>query len=425
MSPSQPGLQELTSMGYTEAQATKALQIAFGDMEQAVGFLLMGEQCRIGFDDSNPISVAQRPPADPHPAIYGATGGGRGRNVSINLIDPVAATATTAAVARTASSGGAPGAFSVDHNNFQELVAMGYDRQQAQQALSVSFGDIDQAVNFLLMGESRANFTVGLESKFHVEDDDVALATLLQQEELQADQRVAANRTNNNNNTGGSSGMYHAASMNIVTKGPRMVATESSLSTPGAGPFCCCMAASKFLSGGVVTAEFLNSILQGAVELFRKTKLSSDYNVGKVLRKFGKSHLGGIEAVLQEDVEPKQGIYIEHDLQLTLGIRKQLALCRNQQMAGWQLVLLEINEGMESFCIALPPKGSKNKFWYLDFLPRKCFRVGGAYARVHNSLLELEESLEAIFKGLTNRQTKDYASFTLYTIKNARKNTIG
>ena len=140
--------------------------------------------------------------------------------------------------------------------------------------------------------------------------------------------------------------------------------------------------------------------------------------MGTILKKYGKSNLN-IEAITDDD-EPKACVFLPNDLNQTLGIRKQIALCRNQQGAGWQVLILEIPQ-MESICIALPPKGTKNKFWYLDFQPRSCFRVDGAHARVHTTLLQLSESLETIFHGLSAANHKEYQSFTIYMIRKLRK----
>jgi hypothetical protein len=92
-----------------------------------------------------------------------------------------------------------------------------------------------------------------------------------------------------------------------------------------------------------------------------------------------------------------------------------MATCRNQQEAGWQIILVELKN--DFFCICLPPKGSANKFWFLDFCSRVVVRTPGAYALVHNSLLQLEETMEAIFKSIGQNNEVDYIPFTLYRVK--------
>lgn len=379
--PESSSLRELVAMGYSEPQATRALQVAAGDVEQAVGFLLMGERSRrqLGENLGSSIAVAEG-----------------------NLLPSPPSSPTKT-----------PGAVPVADGKLDELVQMGYDRRMAQQALAVSNGDMDQAVNFLLMGDSRANFVLELQSSFKYEDD-AAMAAVLQQDEIGT--RRAAGVASAAGAAGPESNMYHPTSIRETNSDvPKMVASDSYLTTPGAGSFCACIAASKFLSGGIVTADFLNGILEGGIELFHKAN-NQEYTVDKILRKYGKNlrikSVGG-------DNDPKNGIFMPHDVQHTLGIRKQLALCRNQQPQGWQVLLLEI-PNFEAFCIALPPKGTKNKFWYLDFYPRSCFRVAGAYARVHTTLLQLEESLEEIFKKALQKSDKEYQEFSIYMIKKSK-----
>jgi hypothetical protein len=366
-------LEELMAMGYSQPHAKRALDIAGGDMEQAVGYLLMGAHSQSQLDAHDLVDSMS--------------------HVAVGLPEDTLAPLPTTTK---------PGAFSV--SGVQELVLMGYSTDAARDALKVANGDMDQAINYLLMGESRSGFQV---EHSHQSEDDVAFAIMLQTAEIDDATEATAQARRPE------SAMYHTTTMRNNVDVPRMVASETFLKTEGAGPFCACIAASKFLSGGVVTAEFLNEILGGGIELFRKSD-SPSWDVAKVLKKYGKSSLN-IEAII-EDGEPKECMYMAHDLQHVLGIRKQMALCRNQQPVGWQVLILEI-PNFESLCIALPPKGTKNKFWYLDFYPRSSFRVSGAYARVHSTLLQLEESLEAIFKGLLSSSRKEYENFKIHSIK--------
>mmetsp|Transcript_91458 Transcript_91458/g.136926 ORF Transcript_91458/g.136926 Transcript_91458/m.136926 type:complete len:393 (+) Transcript_91458:26-1204(+) len=380
-------LEELVSMGYSETQATQALKIAGGDLEQAVGFLCLGEASQVGFNHSF-------------------------------IVGPNAEEMVNSKPAARPTSKSTP-----SDPKIQELMAMGYQEDRARQALQVSHGDMDQAVSFLLMGESRLNFvTEGLgENSNHGGGDaltegdgsDEALAAVLQEEEMK--ERATARATVADlPQAQPQSTMYHATSMNQQKDAPKMVATESRLLTPGASPFCACVAAARFLTGGVVTSSFLNSILGGGVELFRKGDGDQTMTVAKVMEKYGKTHLG-IEALMDGVTEPKNGIFVDHDLKNEAGVRKLLTDCRNEQREGWLVIIMELE--FDSFLICLPPKGSKNKFWYIDFSPRAQFRVPGAYARVHSNLLQMQESLESIFRTLTKSRNVDFESFILYKIK--------
>ena len=413
-------VEELVSMGYTKAQATQALKVAGGDLEQAVGFLCLGEASQSGFNHSfnvtNAEDLDQKPPArlkDPPPS-----------SVAPAPAPPVAA----------AVSSSPPNSRAV-----QDLVAMGYEENRARQALHVAHGDMDQAVSFLLMGESRLNFITeesvedgGIKPMQKIDSggssddnaDDAALAARLQQEEIDQRASAAFQQQDNMNGTGpvdrkppgsceaAESEQYHATTMNNQKDAPKMVATESRLMTPGAAPYCACVAAARFLTGGVVTSAFLNSILGGGVELYRKGDEdgSPNLNVSEVLDRYGRSHLGIVSGN-----EPKGGFYVDNDLKHETGIRRLLTDCRNEQREGWSVIIMELE--MDSFLICLPPKGSKNKFWYIDFSPRTQFRVPGAYARVHSTLLQMQESIESIFHTLIKNRGTDIESFTLYKIQ--------
>lgn len=379
----QSPVEELMAMGYSQQQAKRALEIAGGDLEQAVGFLLMGEQSRAQLTDN-----------------FGGQNSSRG---SLGFAMGMLAEETSSMPGAFRS---APGS----SDKIQELIHMGYSPDAAQDALRIANGDLNQAISYLLMGDSRSGFHINDNHNSVRVEDDAAMAAILQEDELGvAEARAWAPAAAN----GPESAMYHTTTVRNNADIPRMVVSEAFLRTESAGTFCACMAASKFLSGGVVTAEFLNGILEAGIELFRNQD-SPEWDVAKVLKKCGKSHLN-IEAIEMEG-EPKEGIYMSHDVQHVLGIRKQLALCRNQQPAGWQVLILEV-PFFDSWMIALPPKGSKNKFWYIDFYPRSIFRVSGAHARVHSTLLQLEESLEGIFSNLASKAGKDYQHFKLYMIK--------
>lgn len=398
-------LQELVSMGYSESNATRALQVAGGDMEQAVGYLLLGEQSQSHLADT---------------LIHGSLTHLSHDSSHVDAV-PLASAASSAAADTPDFTGDSP-----YNDKVKEFLKMGYNRQSALHALSVAGGDVDQAVNFLLMGDSRTGFVLDQQhSSFRLEDDAV-MAAILQEEELDfgtahaaiAAQAYALHGAPQATAAAPDSAMYHATSMRVRNNdAPRMVASKSALTTPGAEPFCACIAASRFLSGGVVTADFLNEIMEGGIELFRKGN-GSFYNVSKVIQKYGRSSLYLEHAAGER--EPKECIFMADDLQHPMGIRKQLASCRNEQPAGWQLIILEI-PSFDAICIALPPKGTKNKFWYFDFYARSCFRVPGAYARVHSTLLQLAESLEAIFKAMLHNMDKDFQTFHLFRLERIRR----
>ena len=151
-------------MGYSEDQAKRALQVTGDDVEQAVGYLLMESTTQADFPTASPESTRQRLDAS----------SGRIPDFPIMEDGPLGPSAAAASK---------PGAFAVVDDKLDGLIDMGYSREEASKALTVANGDMEQAVSFLLMGESRAGFMLDLESSFGLEDD-AAMAKALQEGEL-------------------------------------------------------------------------------------------------------------------------------------------------------------------------------------------------------------------------------------------------
>mmetsp|Transcript_15766 Transcript_15766/g.38809 ORF Transcript_15766/g.38809 Transcript_15766/m.38809 type:complete len:132 (-) Transcript_15766:108-503(-) len=115
----------------------------------------------------------------------------------------------------------------------------------------------------------------------------------------------------------------------------------------------------------------------------------------------------------------KVGAFETVNLQGDGSLRHLLANIRNEQQKGWEVVILEV--GDSSFCMCLPPKGSANKFWLLDSIGRPEFRTEGAYARVHVSLLQMEESLEYVMKIKGRKMGTEKLDFKLFVVKKYKR----
>ena len=270
---------------------------------------------------------------------------------------------------------------------------------------------------------------------------------------------------------GGAVATAGSAVVNVTPNTPRMVVAKSSLLTipvpdgarESASVFCAVVAAAKFFHGGKVNADFLNSIMHEGVytcaEALREQNAANqrstpsnnsgnpneshnsfkdEWSVLRVLVKYG-AQLG--VAATEMDENPKQGIYLEKELNHPWGIRKTLTKCRNEQKGReWQILILETTaiKTRDCVCVCLPPKGTMNKFWCLDMKPRACFRAPlGAYARAHTNMAQLVESLEGILKsmviegmddrrkhpkqfysfGMADHPDGDHEPFSVYTIR--------
>ncbi|KAL3921851.1 MAG: hypothetical protein SGILL_002525 [Bacillariaceae sp.] len=407
-------LQQLMAMGYKETQCAKALRIAQGDLDQAVGYLLLGEQSQQAFDFSARELICEdfNSPLLTAPNSNDSAVDLLGSSLPEGDLD-----VDVVGITEPQSSFGAA-------SPEDQLVMMGFGRNQALHALRVSDGDVEQAIGFLSMGDSRQGFLVDMErfsSEGTLRNSSVTPSSISSSD--------AAHRTMPGTEdfiVAGSMSIPMATAMPAATTTsnplpstgpkPKIVATRGFLSVPGAGPFCACYAASRFLKGGVVTAPFLNDIMESGIELYRK-KNENGVSIENVLRLYGKSHLG-IQAIKSCEEDPKRGVFLDDDVQNDTGIRKLMATCRNEQEAGWQTILVGLQN--DFFCVCLPPKGSSNKFWFLDFCRRTSVQTPGAYALVHSSLLQLEETMEAVFQNIGRRDEVDYVPFTLYRIKKIR-----
>lgn len=427
-------------MGYPEEKCAKALKVAGGDIEQAVGFLLMGDRSQRGFDSSSEEAITSPARGGGNDQAYNAASvaGTTIDGTRLPILPPTMPTqeGESTLASRYLQQPPSAGAFTTENVELEDqLMNMGYGREKAKQALRVAQGDLEQAANFLLMGDSRSGFLLETESSpppnvscSSITANDAAVAAAIQQEDLFHHVRSTHYRDQSSfhpqlppSNREGAPPMVYpvATDRPIAGPKPKIVATQTFLTTPGAAPFCTCVAASRFLMGGIASAPFLNNIMEVAIELYRKssggnTNGSDDYSIESVIKKYGRSHLS-IQVVRNGGDDPMDGVFMPHDLQYDRGIRHLMMTCRNKQRAGWQIILLELK--YDSFCACLPPKGTSNKFWFLDFLPRSNIRTPGAYALVHNSLLEMVESMESVFRTISMNQESEFVSFTLFRIK--------
>lgn len=391
MSVDETKVTEITSMGYTREQGIQALRVSQGNAEHAVEFLLISDESKrelLGALDGHDDSFSFRGDDGHLGASSSASQGHNHASTSIPI----------------------PSTRQHHHNhseeqehNLGEIIQMGYCRKSALNALRIADGELTQAVSFLLMGESRNGFITNEEL------NDGALAGALQQ------QGGEPSTSTSTSSSGRRTSLLHMPA-NI----PKMVATYKSIFTyprggTPASPFCSGVAASKFLRGGTVHSEFLDDVLHSGVDMMIRENPLDSWGVDLVLQHCGRQFLGITAVIDERKDEPKQGVFLTHDLHHTLGIRKLLATCRNEQTgSNWSVLILETSS-LETFCICLPPKGSSNKFWYFDHKPRTIFRVPGAYARVHVSMQLMVESLERILS--CNAVNEEYQSFAVYTIQ--------
>lgn len=290
---------------------------------------------------------------------------------------------------------------SSNDNAIQMITAMGFDAAQAQQALQASNGNVEHAVNFLLMGGGSGGGSGGGGS-------------------------ASASSTSV---TGG------AASERVVVVGP-----ISQYSVDNGRSACTCIAltaATQFLqspspSQDNLTADFLQSMIVKGVEHYHhfSSTLSSSSGSGSV------EHLSP-EEVLQHAGQQfplqmlpggiRQGA-LSPDPHHPLGLSSLLqAIHQEQPPSKWMALLM--TKTPETVCLLFPPPASSPSssstggsccFWLVDSHPRS--GIEGSYAKSHSSLHELAGSLQTIFPftdlgpDVPEMMAAMYNSFDLYPL---------
>jgi hypothetical protein len=270
------------------------------------------------------------------------------------------------------------------------LTAMGFEASQATEALMICGGNIEQAANYLLTG--------GVVSQ-------------------------------GNNNARGAESDHSS----LQTQ-PRMVHSSMSQYTVNQGKSACtCISlatAEKFLENSntadpvqAVCSELLQDIITSGVAAYQRLQSSS--------RGSSVEHISA-EEVLAAGAFPslslqggiRQGILSHDDANNPQGLLQQLTDCRSA--TGWTCVL--ITKTPETVLVCLPPYSSNNAgtedFLLLDSHPRpQQFGAQGSYARIHDSMQGLAQSLSSIFPvtdlgpDIPEMMAIMYNSFDLYPLQ--------
>jgi hypothetical protein len=245
---------------------------------------------------------------------------------------------------------------SSNDNAIQMITAMGFDAAQAQQALQASNGNVEHAVNFLLMGGGTSD-------------------------------SASSGATASAATDGGASKL--------------VVGAISQYSVDHGRSACTCIAltaATKFLqnpSEDNLTADSLQSMIIQGVKHYEQ--LSNNTPSSSV------EHLSA-EEVLQQAAPQfplqmlpggiRQGI-LSPDPHHPLGLSNLLHTIRQEQPPSKWMALL-MTKTPETVCLLFPPPAVTGAgFWLVDSHPRS--GMEGAYAKSHPSLRELGESLQMIF----------------------------
>jgi hypothetical protein len=277
-----------------------------------------------------------------------------------------------------------------------QITSMGFPDAQAREALGVSNGNLEMAVNYLLGGGAPASAPVP------------------------ASASAAAAASN--------------ASMN-ASPGDLVRCSMSQYSVENGRSACTCIAltaASQFLQNQDVSPSFLETMISQGVQNYQQLSTSSSSNnnvehmsAEEVLQKdqglFQVTSLGGFI---------RQGI-LSQDVHHPMGLKSLLEGLRHEEHREWMCVL--ITKPPETVLLCFPPddnntvsrpssSSSSSEYWLIDSHPRPHLGLESAYATRHPSLDSLLMSLQAIFPctnlgpDVPEMMAVMYNSFDLYPL---------
>jgi hypothetical protein len=207
---------------------------------------------------------------------------------------------------------------------------------------------------------------------------------------------------------------------------------------------CTCISlvtAEKFLQNSAnskdpvqaVCSELLQDTITSGVAAYQRLQSSSSSTTGSSVEHLSAEEVlaaGAFPALsLQEGI--RQGILSHDDANNPQGLLQQLTDCRSA--TGWTCVL--ITKTPETVLVCLPPHSSSNTtpdadassaehFLLLDSHPRpQQFGAQGSYARIHDSMPGLVQSLSSIFPitdlgpDIPEMMAIMYNSFDLYPLQ--------
>jgi hypothetical protein len=272
------------------------------------------------------------------------------------------------------------------------LTAMGFEASQAREALTICGGNIEHAANSLLMG--------GVVSQGNIN--------------------------------------ARGADVDHSSSEIRMVHSSMSQYTVTQGKSACtCMslvAAEKFLQNSntadpvqAVSSELLQDIVTSGVAAYQRLQSSS---AGSSVEHLSAEEVlaAGAFPALSLEGGIRQGILSHDDANNPQGLLQQLTDCRSA--TGWTCVL--ITKTPETVLVCLPPSSmntaagasSTEHFLLLDSHPRpQQFDAQGSYARIHDSMQDLAQSLSSIFPvtdlgpDIPEMVAIMYNSFDLYPLR--------
>jgi hypothetical protein len=289
-----------------------------------------------------------------------------------------------------------------------QLTAMGFETGPVNQALRLSNGNLEQAVNLLLSGSIMAEAVV------------VAVAA-----------------------SPSSSGGGGTSSAVVFGPGGMVLGPMSQYSVEQGRSACTCIAltaASQFLQHPIVTPDLLQSMIVEGVRQYESLLSESGTTSasGDTIE-----HMSAEDVLLQDSSSPsstsrfavqlvtsigvRQGM-LTNDPHYELGLRNLLGSFRLQQHPSNEWMAVLMTKTPETVLVLFPPPQSSHSesssFWLIDSHPRSSQLPGAdmAYGKPHANLDELCATLHTIFPSMDlgpdvpEMMGMMYNSFDLYPL---------
>jgi hypothetical protein len=309
-------------------------------------------------------------------------------------------------------------AMAIKDEDVEQLTSMGFPKTAALEALQITSGNLEMAVNHLLSG--------GV-----VDTPASASPAVITSPVMDCAAAPPAELS------GSTDAM--AAKAGGVLRGSTSQYTYAELGRSA----CTCIAltgATMFLQDQNVTPEFLDRMITGGVQNYQMLTSNQQQQV---------EHLSA-EEVLQKDQGNlfqvksigggssggiRQGI-LTHDANNPLGMKSLLEGIRHDfhqtkksssGFDGNEWICIIITKTPETVLLCFPPDGvSPSSYWLIDSHPRPQWGLDTSYAKLHTSLDALLMSLDAIFPptdlgpGVPELMAMMYNSFDLYPLERRR-----
>ena len=283
------------------------------------------------------------------------------------------------------------------------LTSMGFAEHECIEALNITAGNVEMAVNHLLSGSGCASAVASSSSS--------AMSTSFRE----AEENVTA------------------------LAGGILRGSTSQYDNPEGRSACTCIAltgASRFLSDQSVTSSFLDEMIQSGVKNYVSLKSTGTTGGSSDVEHLSAEEVLNLdrEMIFQVEILPggiRQGV-LSKEMGHPLGMQQLLQTIRQEQPVD-EWICIVLTKTPESILVCFPPPRKSSSslsspspeasaFWLIDSHPRPQLGLTSSYAKLHPTLDTLILSLRTIFPptqidDIPEMMAVMYNSFDLYPLR--------